>query len=113
MAPRRETSASVVMRHRQKPPQQFKLGFSIGAFLLGPLWAIYRRLWLVLMFMLLAYVPVVFLDEYAQANKNRSLLFPVLGLYLAYMIICGVYGNRWRKWTLERRGYVVEQTAGG
>jgi hypothetical protein len=69
------------MRHPSGDTQQFTLGFSWGACILGPFWALYRRLWEVLV---------------------------TLVLYLAYMINCGVYGSRWRKWTLERRGYVVD-----
>ena len=104
-------NSSIVMRHPQKPPQVFRLGFSLGAFFLGPLWAIYRRLWLVMVVMVLTSLPIVFLDEYSRAMRNRTLLLVVLALYIAYMVVCGLFGNRWRRWTLEKRGYVLEAKA--
>lgn len=102
---------SVVMHHPVSEPQTIKSGFSWGACLLGPLWAIYRRLWMVLILMIGAFIPIVALDEFGQAKKDQALLLFVLFLYLAYMIVCGAFGNRWRKWTLEKRGFVAETKA--
>jgi uncharacterized membrane protein required for colicin V production len=37
-----------------------------------------------------------------------------IGLVLSVLfgIGCGVYGNQWHRWTLEKRGYVVVHPAG-
>lgn len=87
--------------------QRIPVGFAWGAFIFGAGWAIYRRLWLVFVSLVLAYIPLWFVDELAQARRNRQLMYVSLGLYITYAVVCGFFGNRWRRWTLERRGYTV------
>jgi hypothetical protein len=74
--------------------------FSWGAFLLGPIWLLWRRLWLGL----LGYVVVVGLAavglRVAGAGANwRTLAVALIGLLL------GLEAANLRRWTLVRRGW--------
>jgi uncharacterized protein DUF2628 len=97
---------SVRMRHPAKGTVEVPMGFSWPALLLGPLWAIVKRLWLVFLLLVLALVPIAFVDLYSEANRNIALTVVALVLYIVYMYVCGRYGNDWWRWTLTRRGFV-------
>jgi hypothetical protein len=75
-------------------------GFSWGAFFLGPLWMIWRRLWLVL----IGYVVIVAALTVALAK----LPFGTAGLGIIPLLIAlllGLEGSSLRRWTLRRRGW--------
>jgi hypothetical protein len=95
----------LVMRHPTKGTATIPLGFSWPAFLLGPLWALAKRLWLVFALLLLGLIAITVLDLYAETRLNIALILFVLVLSMAYMYVCGKYGNAWWRWTLEKRGY--------
>ncbi len=85
-----------------------KIGFSWQAFFVGSLTAIVRRVWL-----LLAVAALFLLSEaYSSGaptptSRTAALGFLVLGLYAAYMLFCGVHGNRWLGDSLRRRGFTL------
>jgi len=77
-------------------------GFSWGAFLLGPIWALSRRMWFAAFAMvaveLALYLPGLWLDRGDIVTLLLSILFG---------IACGKYGNDWHRRVLEKRGYAV------
>lgn len=75
------------------------VGFSWMAFLLGPVWAFSRRLYLLGAAMILGAIPVAILSE----------ALPPLG-FLIGVGIAALYGtkaNEWHKLALLRKGYRV------
>jgi hypothetical protein len=77
-------------------------GFSWGALLLGPVWALSRRMWFAAFAMVAldaaTYLPALWFDD-------RDIVGTVLSIPFA--IACGKYGNAWHRRALEKRGYVV------
>ena len=74
--------------------------FSWGAFLLGPLWMIWRRLWLVL----LVYIVLVAAIEYGL----RRFAIPATARTIVYLLVAllvGIEAPGLRRWTLLRRGW--------
>ncbi|MCA0422443.1 MAG: DUF2628 domain-containing protein [Proteobacteria bacterium] len=74
-------------------------GFSYGAFVFGPFWLAYRRLWLVLAIVLMA-IAIITGIEYAAG------LNPAIGGALSLLtgLFLGLEGNQLVRWTLERNG---------
>jgi hypothetical protein len=74
--------------------------FSWGAFLLGPFWMMWRRLWLVL----LVYIIVIAAIEYAL----RRFAIPATARSIVYLLVAllvGMEAPGLRRWTLLRRGW--------
>ncbi len=69
-------------------------GFSWGALVFGPIWLLAHRAWIAGVLVLCAWVLAAFLP---------GALRPVLMAGLAWA--AGVFGNDWRRWSLERRGF--------
>jgi len=75
-------------------------GFYFWAFLFGPLWLIYRRLWLVLLGYVVLMVAVGFaLHFLGIAGSNASFVH-----FLLSVLVGLEAGTLWR-WTLRRRGW--------
>src|SRR5262249_58041282 len=75
-------------------------GFSWGAFLLGPLWMIFRRLWLVLLIYLVVIAALTFgLARLPVAGDVFGMVALLIALFL------GLEGSTLRRWTLRRRGW--------
>jgi hypothetical protein len=75
-------------------------GFYVWAFLLGPLWMAWRRLWLVLVLYVVALIGVAVALRYSGAsNWVQSLVT------FAIMILIGLEAGSLRRWTLARRGW--------
>jgi hypothetical protein len=88
---------------QQSDPQRFLFvrdGFHFWAFLLAPLWLIYRRLWLVLLgyFVIAAVLGGVFYVLHAPWFVKS------LGSLLLALLV-GFEAATLRRWTLERRGW--------
>jgi hypothetical protein len=84
-------------------PDRFALvrdGFYFWAFLLGPIWMIWRRLWLVAVLYVAALIGVVFALRYSGANNWMQSL-----VTFAVMILVGLEAGTLRRWTLARRGW--------
>ncbi|HVY59510.1 MAG TPA: DUF2628 domain-containing protein [Xanthobacteraceae bacterium] len=75
-------------------------GFSWGAFLFGPLWMVWRRLWLVLLLYLIvvAVLGIALVAFRASAGAEAA-----VGIVLALLL--GLEAATLRGWTLKRRGW--------
>lgn len=75
-------------------------GFSWGAFLLGPLWLLWRRLWLVLIGVVIALTAIeIGMQWLAVPAGARAVVASLIALLL------GLEGASLRRWTLARRGW--------
>jgi hypothetical protein len=75
-------------------------GFSWGAFLLGPLWMIWRRLWLVLIgYLVIVVALIVALAKLPFVGGGLGIVLLLIALFL------GLEGSSLRRWTLRRRGW--------
>jgi len=79
-----------------------KEGFSWGAFLFTALWALWHRLWLTFLALL---VLLLALDAAADLLGLSEAIASVIGLAVSVWI--GYSANDWRRRGLERRGYVL------
>jgi hypothetical protein len=83
-----------------------KIGFSWQAFFIGSLRAVIKRLWLIFGVVAIGYVFFAWIgSSLAASSRNTAVALAVLGLYFAYMLFCGIYGNRWLVTSLLRRGF--------
>jgi hypothetical protein len=78
-------------------------GFSLAAFALGVIWALWNRLWIVSALILVAMAAVALL---ASASGAPDTVATVLNLGLA--LILGFEGQSLRLWSLRRAGYVED-----
>ncbi|WP_034380749.1 DUF2628 domain-containing protein [Herbaspirillum sp. CF444] len=97
----------IVLMHPSRKVAHVKVGFSWPAFLLGPLWAFVKRLWWHFLALILVLKMVNFATYYALSTESLFSLFLDIGISLTYMLVCGIYGNRWLMKALLKRGYVV------
>jgi hypothetical protein len=72
-------------------------GFSFWAFLFGPLWLLWRGLWLVLLGYLLLVVAVAFLPDPWEGWVGFGL-----------QVMLGLHARDLERWTLRRRGFSAE-----
>lgn len=77
-----------------------KEGFSWGAFVFTALWALWHRLWLTFLALL---VLLLAIDAAAEALDLGEAIASVIGLAASVWI--GFSANDWRRRGLERRGY--------
>jgi hypothetical protein len=75
-------------------------GFSWGAFLFGPLWMIFRRLWLVLIIYLVVIAALTIGLARLPFAAGAAMLVPLL-----IALFLGLEGSSLRRWTLRRRGW--------
>jgi hypothetical protein len=75
-------------------------GFYVWAFLLAPLWLIWRRLWLVLVIYLVVTFGVALAMRYAGVNVAARSFVMVL---IAFLV--GLEASTLRRFTLARRGW--------
>ena len=72
-------------------------GFSLGAFLFGPLWLAAHRAWIPAVLALVLTLAIL-----------RLTAAPATGvLLLGLMVLLGLLGRDMVRWSLERRGYVL------
>jgi hypothetical protein len=74
--------------------------FSWGAFLFGPLWMIWRRLWLVL----IIYLAVLGLIEFGLQRLGIDSQAHITVFFLVALLV-GMEAATLRRWTLLRRGW--------
>jgi Protein of unknown function (DUF2628) len=77
-----------------------KDGFSIGAFLIAPVWLLWRRMWLVFIAWLVVYIA---LDRLGAVFHVGDILMSVLTLVLALGF--ALEANQLRAWTLRGKGW--------
>ena len=82
------------------------VGFSWQAFFIGSFRTFLRRSWPVLCLLPVAYYAFARNGGPVPASSRLfALLFAALAAYGCYMIVCGIYGNRWLIKSLLRRGF--------
>lgn len=80
-------------------PQLVREGFSLGAFLFGPLWLFAHRAWIPAIFSLVVLVALlVLLGAWPGATLPSALL-------AAYALLMGLTGRDLCRWSLGRRGF--------
>ena len=85
---------------------QVKVGFSWQAFFVGSFRALVARTWLTAVILIGGYLALARMGRsFPASSRSIALLLVVLVLYVGYMALCGVYGNRWLVTSLLRRGY--------
>ncbi len=83
--------------HPARPPALVRDGFSLGAFLFGPLWLALHRAWIPAVLALVASGLIL-----GRAPPPASLV-----LLLGQMALLGLSGRDLVRWSLERRGYTL------
>jgi hypothetical protein len=82
-----------------------KVGFSWQAFFVGSWRAMARRTW-PLVLTALGYLAFLRTGPpFHQSPRLLALTALVLLFYFAYMVFCGLFGNRWLVSSLLRRGF--------
>ena len=84
-------------------PVLVREGFSLGAFLFGPLWLAAHRAWVPAAFALAAWIAIGTLTE----GELRD------ALSLGLLLLQGVSGHDLRRWSLDRRGFTLAQVITG
>jgi hypothetical protein len=100
----------ILLKHPSGKTAEIKLGFSWAACLLGPMWALVKKLWLHFFVLLIVIIPLNVLAEYAEHINNFSLNLISLLSFIAYMYICGRYAGSWLHAALLKRGYLPIST---
>ena len=77
-----------------------KEGFSWPAFFLAPIWLIYKRMWIMLVFYVAVMIALTVLSGMAFAPEGVSFVGN-----LAVHLLLGLEGNNLYRWTLTRRRY--------
>jgi hypothetical protein len=80
-------------------PEVVREGFSWGALIFGPLWLAAHRAWIAAVLTLVAWVLIIVLT---QDGVSAALLTTVI-------VLLGLSGHDLRRWSLERRGYLLAQ----
>jgi hypothetical protein len=81
-----------------RPPALVREGFSLGAFLFGPLWLALHRAWIPAVLALVASVLIVKLTVPPVSTV----------LLLGEMVLLGLSGRDLQRWSLARRGYALD-----
>lgn len=84
-------------------PDRFVLvrdGFHAWAFLLGPFWVLWRRLWLVLVLYLVALAALEAGLRFAGVGSGGRML-----ALLALALLLGLEAGTLQRWTLRQRGF--------
>ena len=85
-----------------KKPVFIREGFNLYAFLFTGLWALYQRLWLALVGIVIFHVALGYLLE------SHVLLKPSgVAIQLGFSIIVGFQANDWMRRRLAKKGYVL------
>lgn len=75
-------------------------GFHFWAMMFGPLWLLWRRLWLALLFYLIAWIVIEGTLLYFKAGTGSHLAIGV-----AIALLLGMEASSLWRWTLNRRGW--------
>ena len=96
------TNIYTVHLHEDQDMVLVREGFSWGAFLFGPLWALYNRLWFVAILLLLLSALFGYADEHGVTGDATLAI-----LQLAIGILIGYQANDWRRTRLHKLGYTL------
>ena len=95
--PRRDEAAADPVRF-----QFVRDGFYFWAFLLGPLWMLWRRLWLVLLLFVVGWAILQAGLWYAGATSGVR-----YAVWFLVALLVGLEASTLRRWTLARRGWTT------
>lgn len=101
----------LIFQHDSGATALVHVGFSWAAFFWGPLWAVAKRQWLLFILLCLAQIPSVVVSASAELRHDAGLFAFSMLLFVAYMIVCGAFANRWHRRFLERQGFAFRGTA--
>jgi len=94
--PQRKTGASA-------DPERFAFvrdGFYFWAMVFGPIWLLWRRLWLVLLFYVIAWIAVEGGLLWINAGTGAQ-----AAIAFAFALLLGLEASTLWRWTLNRRGW--------
>ncbi len=83
-------------------------GFSLAAFILGPFWALYHRIWWLAI--VSAAVKTYYIMGLTQWFLQPALLLPI---DLGWMLLLGFCAHDWQGGNLKRRGYELVDVVSG
>jgi hypothetical protein len=90
-----------------RPPRLVREGFSLGAFLFGPLWLFAHRAWVA---GVIALALLIVIGVLAMAMPGSSTPLIIL---LGYAALLGWNGRDIRRWSLARQGYEESHVLAG
>jgi uncharacterized membrane protein required for colicin V production len=104
-----------VYKHPAQGFEAVKEGFSWPALFFGPLWLLFKQLWLFAVAWITASVILSSIegisDEVGMASGPMTMVYLlVAGGYLALWLIPAFKGNSWRAKNLLKRGYTLVRT---
>lgn len=77
-----------------------KDGFSWPALFIAPVWLVWHRLWLTLLIWVVAVIVLSILSGLAGSDASTAVM-------ILFAFWFALEANGFRRWTLERRGYVL------
>jgi len=89
-------------------PVFIKEGFNFAAFIFTVFWALYKRLWLVAVLLMVAAVLLALL-----VNAHYLTRISGIGIHLGIHFIVGFHGNDWLRAKLRRKGYSLSDVTAG
>lgn len=96
------------LTHASEKAEFVREGFDIFAFIFGPLWALYHRLWLE------ALIIFSVIGTLAIAEQNGWLAVPVVMVVnIAFRFFIGVQAGDLKRNALSRRGYIMSDVVVG
>lgn len=95
-----------VFHHPEKGYEAVKHGFSWPAMCFSLIWASCKKLHLIAVLLALVIITNLFLIHAIEesAGPSEAELYAAVSRTMLLMI-CGHFGNGWRRWSLERSGY--------
>ena len=104
-----------VYKHPTQGFATVKEGFSWPALCFGPLWLLFKQLWLFAVAWITASVILSSIegisDEVGMASERMTVVYLLVGGgYLALWLIPAFRGNSWRAKNLPKRGYKLVTT---
>ncbi len=107
-ASRQGRAKGMLFRSPEGDVVQVRNGFSWGAFLVGSSATALKRLWPLIVAGVIAFLAAAYVDRAPLPSSRGAGTAAVAGVfYFAYMVFCGIHGNRWLMQSLRRRGYIV------
>ena len=85
-----------------------KEGFSWVAFFLGPIWALWHRLWIIALIVLTGYFLINLGGNFLDLGSKTILI-----AQFTFSFCLGLWGNDCRRWNLMRQGYVLRTVVTG
>ncbi|MDO9358861.1 MAG: DUF2628 domain-containing protein [Polaromonas sp.] len=98
-------SLFITLQHPSGRCVRVSQGFSWPALVLGSVWAVVRRAWLLAAVFLAVDIALWILGGYAAGAGNTAGLLAFVLASIFFAVVRGMYGNRWLMSALRRGGY--------